>query len=68
MSYDGRWPMAIVPSDAASDFKIHRRILQQKIDVGDNLPVENAINDQRHAFLFSITGILKYIDHKLNTL
>ena len=23
-----------------------------KIDVGDNLPVENAINDQCHAFFF----------------
>ena len=90
-----RWPMAIMPSEAASDFKIHRRILQQlihaawslfygiitcrtecsstdriiaihiahklskyrnfrtKIDVGDNLPIENTIKDQCHAFFFS---------------
>ena len=31
-----------------------------KIDVGDNLPVENAINDQCHAFLF-----LNYWDYKV---
>ena len=31
-----------------------------KIDVGDNLPVENAINDQCHAFF-----LLNYLDYKV---
>ena len=45
------WPMAIMPSDAASDFKIHRRILQHLI---------NAAYPRSLSTLVAIYGIITW--------